>query len=94
MTPHVIVIDDFLPNAHQLRARALKLNYTREGPYPGLNSVEKISIPGLDQIVSKLVYQPVRTPWTKDYSHGNCRIDARDCRSSGIPTVRPQKWTH
>ena len=86
MTPHVIVIDDFLPNAHQLRARALKLNYTREGPYPGLNSVEKISIPGLDQIVSKLVYQPVRTPWTKDYSHGNCRI-ALAADDDGAPAL-------
>lgn len=74
MTPHVIVIDDFLPNAHELRERALNLNYSLKGPYPGLNSVEKIAIPGLDDVVSKLVYQPVRAPWTKDYSHGSFRL--------------------
>jgi hypothetical protein len=74
MTPHVIVIDDFLPNPDALRERALALNYSVDGPYPGLNSAEKIAIPGLDDIVSKLVYQPVRAPWTKDYSHGNFRL--------------------
>jgi len=74
MVPHVIVIDDFLPNAEELRDRALKLNYSLKGPYPGLNSVEKINIPGLDELVSTLVYQPVRAAWTKDYSHGSLRI--------------------
>ena len=74
MTPFVIVIDDFLPNAEELRERALKLNYSLKGPYPGLNSVEKINIPGLDEMVSRLVYQPVRPPWTKNYSHGSFRL--------------------
>ena len=46
MIPHVMVFDDFLPNAHELRERALKLNYAVEGRYPGLNSVEKVNIPG------------------------------------------------
>lgn len=74
MIPHVIVIDDFLPNAQELRDRALKLNYTVEGRYPGLNSVEKVNVPGLDEVVSRLVYEPVRAPWTKDFSHGSCRV--------------------
>jgi hypothetical protein len=74
MIPHVIVIDDFLPNAHELRDRALKLNYAVEGRYPGLNSVEKVNIPGLDETVSRFVWEPVRAPWTKDFSHGSCRV--------------------
>jgi hypothetical protein len=74
MIPHVIVIDDFLPNAQELRDRALKLTYAVEGRYPGLNSVEKVNIPGLDEVVSRLVYEPVRAPWTKDFSHGSCRV--------------------
>ena len=74
MIPFAIVIDDFLPNAEELRERALKLNYSLKGPYPGLNSVEKINIPGLDEMVSRLVYQPVRPPWTKNYSHGSFRL--------------------
>jgi len=74
MIPFAIVIDVFLPNAEELRERALKLNYSLKGPYPGLNSVEKINIPGLDEMVSRLVYQPVRPPWTKNYSHGSFRL--------------------
>jgi hypothetical protein len=74
MTPHVIVIDDFLPNPHEIRERALGLDYTLKGPYPGLDSSEKTAIDGLDELVSILVYQPVRSPWTKDFAHGNFRI--------------------
>ena len=74
MTPYVIVIDDFLPNPHEFRERALGLNYALEGPYPGLNSTEKIEIAGLDELVSTLVYQQVRPPRTSDYSHGSFRI--------------------
>jgi hypothetical protein len=74
MIPHVIVIDDFLPNAYELRERALKLSYSVKGRFPGLNSTEKINIPGLDGLVSRLVYEPVRAPWTSDFSHGSCRV--------------------
>ena len=85
MIPHVIVIDDFLPNIDELRERALKLNYAVEGRYPGLNSVEKVNIPGLDELISRLVYEPVRAPWTKDFSHGSCRIAlAKDDRPARI----------
>jgi hypothetical protein len=83
--PHVIVIDDFLPNPHEMREQALKLNYAVEGRYPGLNSVEKINIPGLDDIISKLVYEPVRAPWTNDFSHGSIRLAlAKDDRPARI----------
>lgn len=85
MIPHLIVIDDFLPNAMELRERALKLDYTVEGRYPGLNSAQKINIPGLDQMISQLVYEPVRAPWTKDFSHGSCRVAlAKDDRPARI----------
>ncbi|HEX5257927.1 MAG TPA: DUF6445 family protein [Sphingomicrobium sp.] len=93
MTPHVIVIDDFLSNPHELRERALKLNYALEGPYPGLNSVEKISIPGLDEIVSKLVYQPVRAPWTKDYSHGSIRLALAKDNQPGRIHIDNSHWS-
>ena len=73
MIPHVIVIDDFLRNPDEVRQRALGLTYQVGGRYPGLNSSEKITIEGLDQIVSHLVYEPVRAPWTEDFSHGSCR---------------------
>ena len=74
MIPHVIVIDDFLRNPEIVRQQALGLTYQVGGRYPGLNSSEKITIEGLDQIVSKLVYEPVRAPWTRDFSHGSCPV--------------------
>jgi hypothetical protein len=74
MIPHVIVIDDFLRNPDEVRQQALGLTYKVGGRYPGLNSVEKINIDGLDRMVSHLVYEPVRAPWTRDFSHGSCRV--------------------
>jgi hypothetical protein len=74
MIPHVIVVDDFLPDAEGLRRRALALNYSVRGRFPGLNSVEKIDVPYLDRTISRLVGEPLRAPWTRDFSHGSCRM--------------------
>jgi hypothetical protein len=74
MIPHLIVMDDFLRNPEVVRQKALGLTYKVEGRYPGLNSVEKINIEGLDRTISQLVYEPVRAPWTRDFSHGSCRV--------------------
>ncbi|HVI06186.1 MAG TPA: DUF6445 family protein, partial [Sphingomicrobium sp.] len=79
------MIDDFLRNPEQVRAQALTLNYSIPGRFPGLNSVEKLNIEGLDQIVSTLVHEPVRAPWTKDFSHASCRLAlAKDDRPGRI----------
>ena len=74
MVPAVFVIDDFLRNAEEVRRQALGLRYAVGGRYPGLNSLEKLRIEGLDEVVSMLVREPVRAPWTNDFSHGSCRI--------------------
>ena len=74
VVPAVFVIDDFLRNPEEVRAQALSLDYAVQGRYPGLNSVQKLRIEGLDQVVSALVREPVRAPWTKDFSHGSCRV--------------------
>jgi len=74
MVPAVFVIDDFLRNAEEVRRQALALDYMIGGRYPGLNSKQKLRIEGLDEIVSMLVREPVRAPWTNDFSHGSCRI--------------------
>jgi hypothetical protein len=84
VVPAVFVIDDFLRNPDEVRAQALSLDYAVSGRYPGLNSVQKLRIDGLDQVVSTLVREPVRAPWTKDFSHGSCRValasDDREAR--------------
>jgi hypothetical protein len=74
MVPHLFIIDDFLRNAEEVRAQAISLNYAVGGRYPGLNSVEKVRIDGLDQVISNIVREPVRAPWSKDFSHGSCRL--------------------
>ena len=50
MVPALFVIDDFLRNAEEVRRQALSLTYAVGGRYPGLNSVEKLRIEGLDQV--------------------------------------------
>ena len=74
MIPSLIVLDDFLKNPEAVREQALKLNYTVQGRFPGLNSAEKIELPYLNEIVSAVIRQPVYTPWAKDFSHGSCRL--------------------
>jgi hypothetical protein len=74
MVPALFVIDDFLRNAPEVRAQALSMTYAVGGRYPGLNSVEKLRIDGLDAVISSLVREPVRAPWTDDFSHGSCRV--------------------
>src|ERR671918_1154699 len=74
MVPAIFVIDDFLRNADEVRRQALSLTYAVGGRYPGLNSVQKLRIEGLDQVISTLVREPVRAPWTDDFSHGSCRV--------------------
>ena len=74
MVPAVFVIDDFLRNADEVRRQALSLTYAVGGRFPGLNSVQKLRIDGLDQVISTLVREPVRAPWTDDFSHGSCRV--------------------
>lgn len=74
MVPALFVIDDFLRNAEEVRRQALSLTYAIGGRYPGLNSVQKLRIEGLDRAISTLVREPVRAPWTDDFSHGSCRV--------------------
>ena len=74
MIPHLFVIDEFLPNPHAVRDRALILNYSIAGRFPGLNSQEKIKIPWLDEAITRVVGEPVHAPWTADFSHANCRL--------------------
>lgn len=74
MVPHLFVIDDFLRNAETVRAQALSLTYAVGGRFPGLNSVQKLRIEGLDGVISSLVREPVRAPWSDDVSHGSCRV--------------------
>jgi hypothetical protein len=91
--PWLIVIDDFLREPDAVRQRALELTYARKGHYPGLNSIEKIDLPGLTEMMSQLVQEPLHTPWTGDYSHQSCRLAlASDDKPSRVH-IDTSHWT-
>jgi hypothetical protein len=94
MVPWLFVIDDFLKNAETVREEALSLTYTVPGRYPGFNSVEKINLEGLEQIISALVHQPIHAPWTPDFSHRNCRLSlASDNDKPARIHIDESQWT-
>jgi hypothetical protein len=74
MVPHLIVIDDFLRNADAVRAEALRMQYAVGGRYPGLNSTDKLTIEGLDDVVSNIVRVPLKAPWDESFSHAHFRV--------------------
>lgn len=74
MATSLIIVDDFLANAAQLRDAALKLSYPKNlGAFPGRNSRERITIPGLTEEVSRLVGESLR-PIDPLESHAKCRV--------------------
>ena len=93
MVPHVFVIDDFLRNAERVRAEALTMNYSGTGYFPGLTSVEKLNIEGLDQIVSMLVREPVQPMWGKGSSHARCRLSLAEDDKPGRIHIDQSHWS-
>jgi hypothetical protein len=93
MIPHLFVFDDFLRDPEAARAQALKMNYSVPGRFPGLNSVEKLPIEGLDELVSRLVHEPVRAPWTSDFSHGSCRLALASDNKPGRIHIDQSHWS-
>ena len=79
MLTTLLIVDDFLNNAADLRERALRLTYPeQQGAFPGRNSLERLNIEGLDQAVSRLVGEPL-IPVSPLESHAKCRLTlARD----------------
>lgn len=74
MPTSLIIVDDFLENAHELRDAALRMTYPpQQAPYPGRNSQQRIEISGLAQQVSQLVAEPVKVI-SPLQSHAKCRI--------------------
>ena len=74
MMTSFLVVDDFLDNAEGLRKQALSLTYPDlQGAFPGRNSLERITIDGLDAAVSRLVGEPL-VPVSPLESHAKCRL--------------------
>lgn len=74
MPTSLIIVDDFLTNAHELRDAALRLTYPeQDGAFPGRNSLERIEVGGLAQQVSRLVGEPLKAI-SPPQSHAKFRI--------------------
>jgi len=74
MPTSLIIVDDFLSNAHELRDAALRLTYPeQDGAFPGRNSLERIEVGGLAQKASELVREPLK-PISPPQSHAKFRI--------------------
>jgi hypothetical protein len=74
MPTSLIIVDDFLGNAHELRDAALRLTYPeQDGAFPGRNSLERIDVGGLAQQVSMLVGEPLKAI-SPPQSHAKFRI--------------------
>lgn len=74
MPTSLIIVDDFLETAQQLRAAALRLTYpAQQGAFPGRNSLERINLDGLVPRVSQLVGEPLGL-MSPPQSHAKCRI--------------------
>lgn len=93
MIPCVFIIDDFHPNPHQIRQRALQFDYSVEGRYPGQNSQQKIAINWLEQAIERIVGAPVHAPWGPDYSHQCCRLALAADHETARIHIDESDWT-
>lgn len=89
MPTSLIIVDDFLNNAQDLRCAALQLTYPEQRrAYPGRNSNQRIELQGLTQQVSRLVGEPLQ-PAVPREAHGKCRITmANDVASAKVHVDR------
>ncbi|MBN8480701.1 MAG: hypothetical protein J0L88_03815 [Xanthomonadales bacterium] len=74
MPTSLIVVDDFFSDPQALRDAALRLDYPpQQGAFPGRNSQQRLSLPGLAEAVSRIVGEPLK-PVEPLQSHAKCRV--------------------
>lgn len=89
----ILVIDDFLDNAEALRQHALTLDYPDiKGAFPGRNSVQRVNIDGLDQIVSQLAGERLKAIDPPE-SHAKCRITLGSDVGRGRVHIDHSDWS-
>ena len=92
MPTSLIIVDDFLDNAQELRAAGLSLQYPAvQANYPGRNSTQAVSLSGLDQEISRLVGEPlVPAP---GQAHCKFRLTLASDVGQAKVHVDPSHWT-
>ncbi len=96
MPVSLMVIDDFLSNVDAMRDALLKVDYPEVNVvkgYPGRNSANRITIPGIEQEISRLVQERLapkegaghaKSRLTLEGEVGAADIHVDDCYWSGI----------
>ncbi len=94
MPTSIIIVDDFLDNAAQLREAGLRLDYPELGDttFPGRNSVQRIQLDGLTEQVSRLVGEPL-VPLAPGQAHGKFRITRAGDVGTGKVHVDNAHWS-
>lgn len=93
MPTTLLIVDDFLTNAEQLRDSALRLTYPQlEGPFPGRNSLERIQLDGLVPTVSRLLGEPLALMDPLG-SHAKCRITLAADTGRAKVHIDPSHWS-
>ena len=93
MQRSIIIIDDFVDNAAELRRAALQFDYPEhEGPFPGRNSFQRLNMDGLSEEVSHVLGEPLR-PISPPQSHGKFRLTLAADRGKAKVHIDPAHWS-
>jgi len=89
----LIIVDDFLDNAPELRRAALQLDYPdNDGAFPGRNSLQRINIGGIAEEASHILDEPLR-PLNPPQSHGKFRITLASDSGKAKVHTDPAHWS-
>lgn len=94
MSQSLIIVDDFLPDPHQLRNAALKHDYpalAKLQPYPGRDSRHKQLINGYDDLISGIVGH--RLEPAEVNSHARFRLALDGEKGTESVHIDPVNWT-
>lgn len=92
MPTSLIIVDDFLDNAHELRAAGLRLQYPAvQANYPGRNSAQAVHLEGLGEEVERLTGE--RLVPAPGQAHGKFRLTLASDVGQAKVHVDPSHWT-
>jgi hypothetical protein len=89
----LLVVDNFITNADEVRKQALQFDYPDlKGQFPGRNSYQRSSITGLHEEVSRLLGEPL-VPIDPPQSHGKFRMTLATDAGRGKVHIDHSHWS-
>jgi len=89
----VLVVDEFLDNANAFRSHALSLDYPPlQGAFPGRNSLQRINLDRIADVVSALVGEPLVVP-DPPQSHAKARLTLAADKGRGKVHIDSSHWS-